>query len=476
VRITKRQILLLAIVGFALSLAIRLIHYNQSLWCDEMGLALDVSRSPWTQIVAAGAGGYTPNNHVLHTILVKAALLLSRAEGTANVARVIRLPSLIAGALIPLALAWLSRDRFDIGIALFFIAACNPWLVSFSDEARGYALMTLLGIVATGLLPDGRTRWPIGYPLIVGLMIYTVPVAGMLVIGHGIAVYLLRRRTLLTWLRAAIAGGLLAALLFLPMAKGIWFYMQHPQPSPDSFVDFANQLPRFAAAGEYVPAVANAAGGIIFWIVPVVVLTVGTVFGWRQPSLRLPTTVMASATLTFLITAMVFPGAGQLRFVPWCALWLVIAVTAIAVECRRRWGTPAMVVVVVSASGWFIYRDIVLLPSQPIRDAIVLADTVVPADTEISVGFLVADESVKLYGSSAPHHVVTATPGPVAFLRQEQEGKKGTGHLPWLVMSYEEMVRRTTPQFWAYIQANYELRNRLPGRISPVAIYAPRNR
>jgi len=270
---TNRQILIVAIAGVALSVAARLIHYDQSLWCDEMGIPFTYAHADWRQIVAAGAGDYTPNNHVVYTILTKIILGLAGNQSVANITHLIRLPSLIA-----LALAWPFRRRAPaLAILLLMFAAVQPWLIAFSDEARGYALMTLLGIVATNLLPDGQTRWPIAYAMVVALMIYTVPVAGMLLIAHGLTVMLLRPTARRAWLRGALIGGGIAFLLFMPMAGGIWFYVQHPQPPPDSFLNFANALPRFALAGEYVPVQLDPASGasdpswgIVFWIVPVI--------------------------------------------------------------------------------------------------------------------------------------------------------------------------------------------------------------
>jgi hypothetical protein len=173
---------------------------------------------------------------------------------------------------------------------------------------------------------------------------------------------------------------------------------------------------------------------------------------------------------------MVIPGAGQPRFVPWCAIWLVMGVAAAALEVYRRGGRLAMLFVMVPALAWFTYLDIVLLPSQPIREAIEQADAMAPPGATISVGFLAAEESVTLYGKNARRHRVIATRAPVEFLQAEDAGRQQTGQTPWLIISYEQMVHDTAPLFWEYIQANYELKVRLPGRISPVAIYAPRQR
>jgi hypothetical protein len=190
----------------------------------------------------------------------------------------------------------------------------------------------------------------------------------------------------------------------------------------------------------------------------------------------LPITVMGLATVVFVVTAVVIPGAGQERFVPWCALWLVMSLAAISIDLHRRGGIIPAVCIVLPSLCWFAFRDVVLLPSQPIRGAIAQADLMAPPGTGIVVAFLAAEDSVRFYGPLAKSHRVVATPRTSDFLQAEQDARSVYGHAPWLVLSYEGMVHDGAPQFWQYIQANYQLRARLPGRITPVAIYAPRDR
>jgi hypothetical protein len=43
-----------------------------------------------------------------------------------------------------------------------------------------------------------------------------------------------------------------------------------------------------------------------------------------------------------------------------------------------------------------------------------------------------------------------------------------------LVVSFEFLIRDFDPDAWAYLRLHYRLVERLPGRVSPVAVYAPR--
>src|SRR5438034_1511858 len=69
VRSTTSIILWASLVIFALALLVRWPHLSQSLWLDEMTTLVDYVRQPWSRVVAARAGEYVPNTHVLHTAL-----------------------------------------------------------------------------------------------------------------------------------------------------------------------------------------------------------------------------------------------------------------------------------------------------------------------------------------------------------------------------------------------------------------------
>jgi hypothetical protein len=470
---------------FSLALLVRLVHFRQSLWCDEMSTLLDYVIAPWHIIVAARPGEYVPNNHVLYTILAKIALDIGAGGQLRDVrmdATLIRLPSLVAGSLLPLALAWPFRRRAPLlAILLAIFASLHPWLITFSDEARGYSLMILLGVVATNLLPDGTKRWPIAYGVVIAAALYTVSVAVLLLAAHGVAVAILRRAALRCWVRGALIAVGVSALLYLPMAGAILAYYRHPLIAPDDYVDYVNQLPRFALAGQYLPTPTDILAkrpdpfvGAIYWVVPVLLVAGGSVVAWSCAALRVNLVSMGAATAAGLLLPMVIGAAGQVRFVPWSALLVCIALTAIMLQVRSRWGTATMLSGVLAAAGWMSFCDVVIPPNQPVREAIGLADHLAPPGAKIVVAFLTAPESVTLYGSEAARHEVRAAPAIPSFLSIERAAMGATGSKPWVVISYEKIVYDVSHDFWRHFSENYCLVIRLPGRISPVGIYAPR--
>ena len=107
-RIPGKSIQIWCTLGVLLvSLAVRLPHLGQSLWYDEMTTLGQYVLQPWSKILAANTGEYVPNNHVLHTILAK---LVYSGAIPPNEA-LLRLPALLAGLLVPLALAWPLRKK-----------------------------------------------------------------------------------------------------------------------------------------------------------------------------------------------------------------------------------------------------------------------------------------------------------------------------------------------------------------------------
>lgn len=85
-----------------------------------------------------------PNNHVLHTILVKLVTLVLGANPIS-----IRLIAFLAGiACIPLVYS-VCRQLNQVGIFAALSVSVFPFLISYSTNARGYTLLVLLTLLMT---------------------------------------------------------------------------------------------------------------------------------------------------------------------------------------------------------------------------------------------------------------------------------------------------------------------------------------
>jgi uncharacterized membrane protein len=187
----------------------------ESLWYDEwfsMVRALD----PIDLLVR---GDHLRSTPPLYYLLLKPwVLLFGDSEA------VLRLPSALAGAAaIPL-LARVGRRLFDraTGLSAAFLLAVSPYHVRYSQEARMYSLVVLLGLLSMEffLASRGRaTRWNrAGYILSSAALVYAHYFGGLLLVAQGVVVTVaaLRDRAARPAFRCWAGDAAAVALLFSP--------------------------------------------------------------------------------------------------------------------------------------------------------------------------------------------------------------------------------------------------------------------
>lgn len=435
----RRTVLLLLLIS-VVALALRLPGLSQSLWYDEMYSLLHHIVQPWEQILA---GDYSPNNHILFTIAAKIAFLAGLS---------IRLPSLLAGAAVGIALAWpLRRTAPGAALAVAAIAALHPWLISFSISARGYALMLLLCALATSCLPARQRLIDSRYALLAAASLYTQPLALLAIVGHGVSVLVLRHDLLATWIRSAAAAGVLAAILYGPMLSGAAGYWSGPSRPSISYG-------RFVAA-----SLANAQTGLdhagaVHVAVAAIVVLIGSAAAWRIHALRPVTLSFAVAAALGLIAPLLVPAAGEARAMLWLIPLYCIGATGLMsmpVPWPVRWACGVMLPLVLAANAWTVLRT----PAQPIREAIDLARAAGGANGQVMGVYMAAAEARIIYGGidTVAYSADRVQPADVA------------------VVFYEDFVRRDQPVLWNHLREHYTLVQRLPGRIAPAAIYRRRD-
>jgi hypothetical protein len=186
----------IALMLFAI--VIRLVHINQPMRGDEAWTFMEFVLRPISDVMS----NYTiPNNHILHTLLVKfSTAIFGNAEWA------IRLPVFIAGVLLVPATYVAARALTDRNAALFAAAlvAALPGVVLYSTNARGYSMICLAFMVLIILAnaqadADSTRRW-IGFAVVVALGAYTIPV--MLYPAGVVCLWLLMER----WRRQGIEG------------------------------------------------------------------------------------------------------------------------------------------------------------------------------------------------------------------------------------------------------------------------------
>lgn len=128
-----------ALLGImAVAVGVRAYYLTQPIRFDEAVTLLHFAAGPWLAVVSDYS---TPNNHILHTLLVKAS---TGIFGTSLWA--LRLPAFLAGLVVVPLTYLLIRDLFNASAGLLaaaFTAVSYP-LILYSTNARGYTLVTVL--------------------------------------------------------------------------------------------------------------------------------------------------------------------------------------------------------------------------------------------------------------------------------------------------------------------------------------------
>ncbi len=505
-RVSIRLELWCALAVVVLAAAVRAPRLNDSLWYDEMTTLTSFVLRPWPAVLAPGAGQYVPNNHVLHTVLAK-LVYTAAAGGRAPLdagedprEAMLRLPAWAAASLLPVALAWPLRRRSPgAAIVLAVVVAVHPWMVALGAEARGYTLMLLLGTVATNLLPAAPSRRrTVAYALSLAGAIYTVPLAVLLVPAHAVAVLATRRDGVRRWAVGAAAGLALAVALYLPMARGLAAYYRHPFPATMDVRQFLDALPRYALAGARVPVrpfdpfrpaglpgPPDPAGSSVFWALPVLVLIIGSVLGWnRFPDARPLLATLATVTVLGAALPAVVAGAAEPRFVTWVGPWFCLAVTLLlaAVAAARppvggaAYGRGFAAAGAVVLLALFARWDGTMPPNQPVREAMRWANRHAPPGRPIVVAYIGANEVPDCYGGDVPDHALLPAPTGDLFRDCLAATRGRTGRLPWVVVLFEDLARdRNQHGLWTDLWGHYRPVARFDGRLTPVAVYAPRD-
>ncbi len=167
--LTKNHWLLLLII--LLSFALRVYHLDtQSIWYDE-GLSIQLAEQNPAQTIALSA---TTDHPPLHTLLLGAWI---RVAGESDF--VVRYLSVFCGVLVVI-LAYTLGRHYDerVGLISAGLIAIAPLAVYYSQETRGYMLLTaliLIGTIAALRLLNGdrrRRNW-LAYVAAMVLALYT---------------------------------------------------------------------------------------------------------------------------------------------------------------------------------------------------------------------------------------------------------------------------------------------------------------
>ncbi len=208
-----------ALVLTLLALAVRLYNLSyHSLWFDE-AMSVHWARSDVSRILEVSMNLVEDRLPPLYYLLLHYWRLL---VGDGELA--VRFPSVLLGTLLVPIVYRLGLDLFRsrrVAVLAAGLAAFNPFLVWYSQEARMYALAAALSALGTWFFLKGVTRrapasW-VAYGLCALAGLYAHLYTGFLLPAHALYLLLTRRQSRRAWLPFALTM-LVVAGLFAPLA------------------------------------------------------------------------------------------------------------------------------------------------------------------------------------------------------------------------------------------------------------------
>jgi hypothetical protein len=475
-------VLLLLILAM-LVLAVRVRLLSTSLWYDEIYTVAHFTEQPWSTIVS---GTYSPNNHILSSLLIKASEQAGALAGLWAIPRQFttpngssplledsftlpfRLSSIIAGTLVCFAMAWPLRrrtagdSRFSF-YALVLLAAFQPWLLVFSTEARGYVVALLFAVIATNLLSQLNTRRWLLYVLATTAAIYTIPISGLLLAGHAAAILLSNRSQLKRWALSVVLILTLSTLLYSP------FLSQMPRQATGlhsslSYVEFLFQCLRHASSGWNTPGPAAV-------VVTLLLLCLDLPLAWCDARLRIPLITFGVTAALSLLLPLTFPSLRQARFAFWLipvmvfsCYGLLMCVASANLGMRITRGVAALLL-----AAWTVWQISTLSRVHPQRnlEGIVLIDQKATADAVIGGIYLGAFESAMIYAPFLRNRPFVPIVGTTFYGRLAKDGELP----PWCLVVFPELLRQDVPALDELLHRDYEMVEEFPGRYSDVQVW-----
>jgi hypothetical protein len=198
-----------------LAAGLRLGQAGESLWLDELHTAWAAGSSLVEVAPRSGMGNQSPLFFWLEWLLLR---LLGNSELT------LRLPSIVASSLLPLALYWLlsAWNERGAGLLAAVLVAIDPAAIFSGTEARPYALLQLLAVVhvtITARLLDAPAKklhlWWVGLAAVLFYLHYTAALLIAAEAAFVVAVRLFYPRRTVVKFGPLVADGFLVVALCL---------------------------------------------------------------------------------------------------------------------------------------------------------------------------------------------------------------------------------------------------------------------
>lgn len=158
----NKSLYITAFIALSLGVLLRGYKLNRPIRYDESFTFLEYGKS----YIGYVSMNYSyPNNHILHSILVRISTVI-----LGNNLWAIRLPAFLGGIMVLIFTFLIGRKWFGLkaGILALLLVSCSEWLIEYSVNARGYSLQTALLLLVVFLVLDHKK--PTGRWLIVSII------------------------------------------------------------------------------------------------------------------------------------------------------------------------------------------------------------------------------------------------------------------------------------------------------------------
>jgi hypothetical protein len=357
------HILVLAVLLIGAGIRVALV--SRTFTNDEARAFNDFAAQPLLTTLSS----YTaPANHIFQSFLTHIAVRL-----LGNQIWIIRLPALVPGLLMPIAVYVLGRVLYDKRVGLFAAAlvAASTYLIDYSSEARGYSLIALLSILITlvllGLLRRSRPFLWSAYAVLTAIGFFTIPTFLLAFVGavawFGLVVFLRKqvRIYLVPFAAWTAIAGIMTVWFYTPILifSGLDSLIANDYVRPGNLTDTLAELPAFLA--RMLSLVTQEAPGFFGVLIGLGALVGCVISVGRKRSISLVSIVMFGCALVLLLVE---------RRIPFERVWTYLF---------------AYYYLVASAGLWWLLEQVIIRVGEAHRNllqgvfAILLAGTLLIA-------------------------------------------------------------------------------------------------
>ena len=355
------------IIGAALRLH---LLAAKSLWIDEAA-SVNFATMPWLTFLRT-LWGYQ-GNMTLYYVLLRAWIHLGDSEFA------VRSLSVLFGVLTIPAVYALGARLFDraTGLAAAVLLSVHSFHIHWSQETRGYSLLTLLLVLTTYFLiraleSNRRSSYWIAFAVAAALSVYAHIFAVLVLGAHALA--LAFPRPFRVGLRTIAFVTLVFGFLIAPMAAFVLLHHSSqiswiPSPTLADISEFLQLLT--SQSGMLLVVVYLALCGLAFWHTAGPAGTVNSKESWGLRLLVLWLALPAVLTLAASVIKPLFVSRYMVMCVP--AIVILAArglVNLYHVAAVRHWVATAALVATVTLSGWGAHRYFIALQISDWRSAV----------------------------------------------------------------------------------------------------------